>query len=471
MAKRPPSDPPASFASSERTGARPVLPCVVIVGRPNVGKSTLFNRLCRRRVAVVESDPGITRDRLYYECEWAGKRFELVDTGGILFTDEEHLIEQIRLQAQIAIAEAEVVLFMADAMDGITPPDQELADELRRIRKPIIVVANKADSVARDQLATDFYGLGFGEVSAISALNGRGVAELFDRVAELLPEAQKTEQEDRGATRIAILGRPNVGKSSLLNAFIGEERAIVSETPGTTRDALDTELEYKGETITMVDTAGLRRRGKIQGSVEYYMALRAIQAMKRADLALAVIDGAEGLTDGDKRVAKAAHVAGKACVFAVNKWDMVEPPDGCPKKRSQLKKDFVKVIRNEFPELSYAPICFTSATESTGLEAALDTCLSAMESYHFRMSTAALNRIVRDAVYEKPYTSKGKALRIYYATQTSTAPPSFLLFCNNPRIVHFSYKRYIENRIRKEFALEGAPIRIDFRSSHGKEKR
>ena len=441
------------------------LPKLVIVGRPNVGKSTLFNRLIGKRVAVVEHQPGITRDRLYHECEWTGRKFELIDTGGIIFDDEDPLVEQIHLQAQVAIEEADVILFLADAVEGVTPADQELADELRRVKKPIIVAANKADNEDRETWATDFYALGVGEIFPVSALHGRGVADILDRVIELMPESDADSLEESGA-RIAILGRPNVGKSSLLNAFTGQTRSIVSNIPGTTRDAIDTEIDYKGETITLVDTAGLRRRGKVQGTVEYYMALRATRAMERAHLALVVVDGYEGLTDGDKRVAKAAHDAGKACVFAVNKWDLVEPPDGHPRFRSPAKKDFARILRDEFPELSYAPIAYTSAEHVTGLEAVLDTCLDALENYNFRISTASLNRILRDATYEKPYSSKGKPFRIYYATQSSTAPPQFLIFCNDPKRLHFSYQRYLENSIRKEFPMEGTPIKLHFRSSH-----
>ena len=445
------------------------LPRLVIVGRPNVGKSTLFNRLVGKRVAVVEHKPGITRDRIYREAEWNGKRFELIDTGGILFQDEDPLVEQIRLQANIALEEADVVIFLADAVDGVTPADHELADALRPLKKPIIVAVNKADNIDRDTWATDFYALGIGDVYPISALHGRGVAEVLDAATENMPETDPAEELAEGI-RIAIVGRPNVGKSSLLNAFVGEKRTIVSDIPGTTRDAIDTEITFKEERITLVDTAGLRRRGKIQGTVEYYMALRATRAIERAQVALVVVDGHEGLTDGDKRIAQSARDAGKACVFSINKWDLVEPPDGRPTKRSLQKKEFTKGLRDEFPSLAFAPLCFTSAASETGLEAALETCIEAVDNYNFRISTGALNRIVRDAVFERPYSTKGRPLRIYYATQTSTAPPRFLLFCNNPTLVHFSYKRYLENRIRKEFPMEGTPIFIDFRSSHPKDE-
>lgn len=417
----------------------------------------------------MQHQPGITRDRIYREAEWNGKRFELIDTGGILFQDEDPLVEQIRLQANIALEEADVVLFLADAVDGVTPADYELADALRPLLKPVLVAVNKADNLDRDTWAADFYGLAVGDVYPISALHGRGVAEVLDAAVELMPEADPAEEMRGESIRIAIVGRPNVGKSSLLNAFVGEKRSIVSDIPGTTRDAIDTEINFRGEVITLVDTAGLRRRGKIQGTVEYYMALRATRAIERAQVALVVVDGHEGLTDGDKRIAQTARDAGKACVFAINKWDLVEPPDGRPTKRSAEKKVFTKGLRDEFPSLAFAPLCFTSASSATGLEAALETCMEAVDNYNFRISTGALNRIVRDAVFERPYSTKGKPLRIYYATQTSTTPPRFLLFCNDPRRVHFSYQRYLENRIRKEFPMEGTPIFIDFRSSHPKD--
>lgn len=445
------------------------LPCVVIVGRPNVGKSSLFNRIVGKRVAVVQERPGITRDRLYRECEWNGRKFQLVDTGGILFEDEDPLVEQIRLQAEVALAEADVVLFLADATDGVTPADQELANALRAIKKPLFVGVNKADNKERDAWAAEFYSLGIGDVIPISALHGRGVAETLDKIVDSFPASEEVEVWEQGP-KIAIVGRPNVGKSSLLNAFVGERRSIVSDIPGTTRDAVDTIIEFRKEKITLVDTAGLRRRGKIQGSVEYYMALRAERAMSRADIAMIVVDGYEGLVDGDKRIAKSAHEFGKACVICINKWDLVEPPDGKPKIRSKQKIEFTKKVRDEFPDLGYAPLCFTSAVSETGLEPALETCLEALENSNFRMPTGALNRIVREAVFERPYSRKGKPLRIYYATQVSTAPPKFILFVNDKDLLHFSYQRYLENRFRKEFPLEGTPIRLEFRSSHNREK-
>lgn len=447
---------------------RTKLPVVVIVGRPNVGKSTVFNRIIRSRVAVVEDTPGITRDRLYAETEWNGKRFVVVDTGGIVFQEEDPLAEQIRVQANVALNEADVVLFLTDTTAGVNPDDMDLANQLRGVEKPILVVVNKSDNPHRDDFAMEFYSLGLGEVWPISGLHGRGVADLLDEVVKLLPESN-VEKDEREEIRVAIVGRPNVGKSSMINAFTGEQRMIVSNIAGTTRDAIDTELEYKGEKFRLVDTAGIRRRGKIQGTVEYYMVDRATRAIERADCAMVIIDGDEGLTDGDKRVAKVAHDAGKACVWAVNKWDLKEPPDGCPRDMSPAKKDFLRVLGNEIPELAYAPATFTSAKESAGLAPVLDMVLRSVENFNFRISTGQLNRLIQEAVFSRPYTTKGKALKIYYATQVSTRPPTFALFVNDPELVHFSYERYLLNKIRAVYPLEGTPIRIKIKHSHKKD--
>ncbi|HWD41426.1 MAG TPA: ribosome biogenesis GTPase Der [Fimbriimonas sp.] len=443
---------------------RSQLPIVVIVGRPNVGKSTFFNRIIRKRLAVVQDEPGITRDRLYADAEWNGRRFQIVDTGGIVFNEADPMSEQIRVQANVALAEADVVLFLVDAASGITPDDMDLANRLRGSHKPMFLVANKADSPNRDTLASEFYELGLGEIYPVSSVHGRGVADLLDQIVELLPEVETGEIKDE--VRVAIVGRPNVGKSSLVNAFTGETRMIVSDIAGTTRDAIDTLLEYRGERFRLIDTAGIRRRGKIQGTVEYYMVDRAQKAIDRADCALVVIDGSEGLTDGDKRIMKLAHTAGKACVFAVNKWDVKEPPDGEPRTKSLLKKDFLKIISNEVPELSYATASFTSAKMSAGLEPVLDEVLKAQEAYNFRVSTGQFNRLIQEAMFARPYSSKGRALKIYYSTQVSTRPPTFALFCNDPELMHFSYERYLSNKIREAFPLEGTPIRIVLRESH-----
>lgn len=444
---------------------RSKLPVVVIVGRPNVGKSTLFNRLVKKRVAVVEDTPGITRDRLYAEAEWSGKKFLVVDTGGIVFQEEDPLAVQIRVQAEVALAEADAILFLADVTSGLNPDDRDLANKLRGIETPVYILVNKADHPGRDSYVTEFYELGLGEVWPVSGLHGRGVADILDQVVEKLPDV-KLQEDQREEIRIAIVGRPNVGKSSMINAFTGEQRMIVSDIAGTTRDAIDTVLEYKGEKFRLIDTAGIRRRGKIQGTVEYYMVNRAQKAIERCDCALVVVDGSEGLTDGDKRIAKLAYDSGKACVFAINKWDTKEPPDGEPRRKSPLKKEMARSIENELPELGYAKVAFTSAKESAGLEPVLDAVIQAVENFSFRLSTGQVNRLIQDALFSRPYTSKGKALKIYYSTQVTTRPPTFALFCNDPELLHFSYERYLINKIRAQYPLEGTPIKVVARHSH-----
>lgn len=448
---------------------RSKLPVVVIVGRPNVGKSTFFNRLVGRRVAVVEDTPGITRDRLYAEATWRGKTFTVVDTGGIVFQETDPLHEQIRVQANVALAEADIVLFLTDAASGLSPDDYDLANELRGIKKPVLIVVNKADNPQRDDWANEFYALGLGDVHAVSGLHGRGVADLLDVVVDKLP-SYDPDIDHREEIRVAIIGRPNVGKSSLVNAFTGEQRMIVSAIAGTTRDAIDTVLDHREEKFRLIDTAGIRRRGKIQGTVEYYMVNRAERAIERAECALILIDGGEGLTDGDKRIAKIAHDAGKACVWVVNKWDLKEPPDGLPAKMSLIKKDMLRILSDEMPELAYAPTVFTSAVKSAGLAPVLDSVLGAVENYNFRVSTGQLNRIIHDATFSRPYSTKGRALKIYYSTQVSSRPPTFALFCNDPEIMHFSYQRYLMNKIRAAYPLQGTPIRILTRNSHKKDE-
>lgn len=445
-------------------------PTVVIVGRPNVGKSTLFNRVAGRRIAVVEDTPGITRDRLYADCEHRGRPFQLVDTGGILFGDDDPLIEQIRVQVEIALAEADVVLFVVDSAEGLHPADWDLAERLRGFHQPVYVVATKSDNPDRDLSSAEFYRLGAGAVFPLSGLHGRRIPALLDEVVQGFPVSEPGAEPVQ-ELRLAIVGRPNVGKSSLLNAFSGEQRAIVSPIPGTTRDAVDSVVSFKGTRVRLIDTAGLRRRGKIQGSIEFYMAHRAVQAVQRADCAMIVVDGIEGLADGDKRVAKAASDMGKAAVWVVNKWDQREPPDGNLGRTSPIKKDFVRMLTQEAPDLSYAPVRFTSALESKGLEGALNAVRSAVDNWAFRASTGQLNRLIQDAVYEKPLSRKGKAFRVYYVTQPETKPPVFVMFCNDPELAHFSYLRYLENVIRRAYPLEGTPIRLVARASRERDRQ
>lgn len=436
-------------------------PLVAIVGRPNVGKSTLFNRVIGRRMAIVEDTPGITRDRIYAEAEWNGREFVMIDTGGILLNEDDPLKVQVTLQAQAALEEADVVIFMVDAITGITPSDEEIADQLRGATKPVLVVANKSDNDKRDLDSMEFHALGLGEVYPISSLNGRSVADVLDVVVKSFPEEALEARYPEDAVKLAIIGRPNVGKSSLLNAILGQKRAIVSDIPGTTRDAVDTVLKRGDETLVLIDTAGIRRAGKVQGSIEYYTVLRAVRAMERADVALIVIDAFDGLRDGDKRVAGFAIEAGRACVLVVNKWDL------CGEKSME---DFAKHIRNQVPFLEFAPIVFVSALEGRGIPAVIDTALDAASNHAMRISTGELNRIVQEAADAHPYSRKGKDLKIRYATMTEVKPPTIIVFVNDTALAHVSYQRYIENRIRREYSYEGTPLRLVFRQAKKERK-
>lgn len=452
---------------------RSTKPLVAIVGRPNVGKSTLFNRLAGRRIAIVEDTPGITRDRLYADGDWQGREYTLIDTGGIQMFEKDPLKAQIRAQAEIAMEEADVVVFVVDTTTGITKEDHELANALRRSPKPLIVIANKVDNGDMEHRnVPDIYALGLPNVHAVSALGGRGVADALDAIVEAFPPQSHflTDDEDDDRIKIAIIGRPNVGKSSILNSILGEERVIVSPVAGTTRDSIDTVFNFNGREIVFIDTAGIRRAGKIQGSVEYYTVLRAMRAIERADVAMLIIDSEEGLTDGDKRVGGYAHEAGKAAVLVVNKWDLgrddvlEEAPNQNP------MKVFQEEVVGGMQFMSYAAIAFTCAKTGKGVKAAVETALDAAENHSLRIPTGELNRLIRDAGDAHPYLEKGKQLKIYYATMHSVKPPTIVLFVNDPELVHFSYKRYLENQIRKTYALEGTPLRIEIRKATDKEK-
>lgn len=430
-------------------------PIIAIVGRPNVGKSTLFNRLAGRRIAIVEDTPGITRDRLYADAEWQGREFVITDTGGIIFNEEDPLKIQVRRQAELAMDEADVIVMIADAAEGITGTDEDLADQLRKSPKPVLVVVNKADNPMLEQQAAEFYTLGLGEVFKISSIHGRGVAELLDAIMEKVAHIPQEEEIPEEAIKLAIIGRPNVGKSSILNAILGEERSIVSSIPGTTRDAIDTVLVRGEDTYALIDTAGIRRAGKIQGSIEYYTVLRAIRAIERSDVALLIIDAADGITEGDKRVGGYAHEAGKGCVIVINKWDLRRKGE----QRISIKA-FTAQVRNEMPFLSYAPIAFASALFGQGIGPILDTAKDVTDNCALRISTGELNRIIHDAVDKTPLTQKGKSFKVKYATMTSVRPPTIMLFVNDPDMFHFSYQRYLENQIRKVYGYEGTPVKI-----------
>ncbi|MCS7208209.1 MAG: ribosome biogenesis GTPase Der [Fimbriimonadales bacterium] len=445
-------------------------PVLAIVGRPNVGKSTLFNRLVGQRVAIVEDTPGVTRDRLYGEGEWLGQPFVVIDTGGILFGDDDPLIEQVRVQAQVAMHEADCVLFLVDAREGLTPADEEVAELLRKGGKPVVLLVNKADNPKLwDTQRAEFFGLGLGEPIPVSSIHGHNIAEVLERAFEQIevPSSSPAEREEGAEPiKIAIVGRPNVGKSSLLNAILGEPRAIVSAIAGTTRDTLDTPFTWKDQPVILIDTAGIKRPGKVQRSLEYYAQLRAERAMQRADVAVVVLDATEGVTHNDRRIAQLAASAGRGVVWAVNKWDLKEPPDGNLEQDTPLKKDFARLIQQEVKWLDYAPFVFLSALQSKGIERLLDTCMVVADLHCMRVGTGELNRLIHEWVFERPYTRKGKQLKIYYATMASVRPPTIVLFVNDPEIVHFSYLRYLENQLRRRYEYTGVPIRWVIRAAH-----
>ncbi|RMF37998.1 MAG: ribosome biogenesis GTPase Der [Chloroflexi bacterium] len=461
-------------------------PIVALVGRPNVGKSTLFNRLAGARLAVVDERPGTTRDRLHADTEWAGVPFTVVDTGGIEVLPERRLeaveqrlrgrrvhapveplaensalfVREIREQAEIAIAEADTIVMLTDAQTGLTAADEEVAAILRRTHKPVIVAVNKADNAALRQAATEFYALGLGEVYPISALHGTGTGDLLDAVVAALPPAPP-EEEDEESVKIAIVGRPNVGKSSLLNRLLGEERAIVSPIPGTTRDAIDTRLEWEGVPITLIDTAGIRRRGRIGRGVEKYSVLRALRAIRRADVALLLVDATEGVTAQDTHIAGMILDEAVSVVVLVNKWDAIE-------KDTYTMVEYSKEVRAALHFMDYVPVLFISALTGQRVNQVIPTALRVQEQRLVRIPTAELNRIVRAAVEaHRPPSKAGKRLKIYYAVQPAVDPPTFIFYVNDPDLVHFSYERYLENRIRDHYEFLGTPLRLVFR---GKER-
>jgi GTP-binding protein len=425
-------------------------PIVAIVGRPNVGKSTLFNRLLGERVAIVQDQPGITRDRVYGHLTWNAREFTVIDTGGLGLREEDPFSVHVQQQAETAMEEADLIVFLVDAAEGLTAGDEEVAETFRRAGRPIILAANKADNPKREADSQEFYSLGLGDVFTMSAHNGRGVADLLDEIVDRLPPPEPAEEDD-DRIRVAIVGRPNVGKSSLLNAILGEERVIVSPVAGTTRDAVDVPFEFQEQAFTLVDTAGIRRAGKIQGSVEYYTVMRAERALERADVAVVVVDAAMGVVDGDKRVAGLAHEGGRGCVFFVNKWDLVS---------GRTPKEFGKTVRDEVPFMAYAPIVVGSAEQGKGLPELLETCVDVANNHAMRISTSELNRVIREATDRRPYTSRGQEFKVYYATQVTVKPPTFVLFTNNPKIVHETYLRYLENQLRSAFGFSGTPVRL-----------
>jgi GTP-binding protein len=429
-------------------------PLVALVGRPNVGKSTLFNRLVEEPLAIVEDVPGTTRDRIYADAHWGGVTFTVIDTGGLLTQPVDDLVASVREQVQIAIAEAEVIIFLVDVKEGLTANDLDIAQLLRRSNKPVILAVNKADNESRRQEAVEFYQLGLAEPYPISALHGTGTGDLLDALLKTF-SPQRPEEESEGV-RIAIVGRPNVGKSSLLNAILGQERMIVNEKPGTTRDAVDSFIQWNGQPITLIDTAGIRRRGRIERGIERYSVIRALRAIQRADVALLLIDAVEGVTAQDAHIGGYIVEEAKGVVIVVNKWDLIE-------KDTHTMEVYTGQIRRVLKFIAYAPLVFVSAITGQRVGKAMDVALRVQQARSYRVSTAQLNRLVRDAVSQhSPPSKRGKRLRIYYATQVGISPPSFIFFVNDPQLVHFSYRRYLENQLRQAFDFEGSPLRFSF---------
>lgn len=428
-------------------------PVVAIVGRPNVGKSTLFNRLAGGLVAIVENRPGVTRDRLYRDSEWLGRKFTIIDTGGIEFKNENTPIPaQMRRQAEIAIEEADVIVFVIDAQTGLSPDDDTIAQTLRKSGKPVILAANKVEDFTKVELY-EFYNLGLGEPIPISASHGLNVGDLLDEVISYFPD-EPEEEIDPDTIRIAVIGRPNVGKSSLVNTMLGEERVIVSNIPGTTRDAIDTPFEHEGKHYILIDTAGMRKKGKIDELTEQYSVSRSLRAVDRSDVILMLIDSTEGVTEQDKKIAGYAHEAGKGIVIVVNKWDLIEKDD---KTMNRFEKD----IREELGFMMYAPTLFISAKTGQRVTKLLDLVDFVAEQNSTRVATATLNTLVREWVHLNPPPSdKGRRLKILYATQVGVKPPTFVFFVNDHELMHFSYRRYLENQVRKSFGFEGSPIRM-----------
>ncbi|UOE92355.1 ribosome biogenesis GTPase Der [Alkalihalobacillus sp. LMS39] len=427
-------------------------PVVAIVGRPNVGKSTIFNRIVGERVAIVEDVPGVTRDRLYSSAEWLNKEFNLIDTGGIEIGDEP-LLNQMREQAELAIKEADVIIFMVNGREGVTNADQEVAKILFRSKKPLVLGVNKIDNPEMREDLYEFYSLGIGEPYPISGTHGLGLGDLLDEVIQHFPD-EIDEGYDEDTIRISLIGRPNVGKSSLVNAMLGEERVIVSNIPGTTRDAIDTPFSRDEQDYVLIDTAGMRKRGKVYESTEKYSVLRSLKAIERSDVVLVVINAEEGIIEQDKKIAGYAHEAGRAVIIVVNKWDAIEKDD-------KTMKEFEQKIRDHFLFLTYAPILFTSAKTKQRLQHVLPTVNKVSENHNLRVSTSVLNDMIMDAVAMNPTpTDHGRRLKINYVTQVAVGPPTFVFFVNEPELMHFSYERFLENRLRATFDFEGTPIKI-----------
>ena len=427
-------------------------PIVAVVGRPNVGKSTLFNRLAGERISIVQDTPGVTRDRIYADVEWTGRKFTLIDTGGMEIGAEDIILKQILQQAEIAIETADVVLFVTDGKTGMTDDDKQVANMLRKTKKPVVLAVNKVDSVERDSMNIyEFYELGIGDPIAISAGQALGLGDMLDEVIAYFPEQQEYDEEDE-VIKVAIIGKPNVGKSSLINKILGEDRLIVSDIAGTTRDAIDTPIEIDGQKYVFIDTAGMRRKSKIKEEIERFSIIRAVAAVERCDVAILLIDANEGITDQDTKIAGIAHERGRAAIIAVNKWDVIE-------KNDKTMNQYLKDIGNELAYMPYAPKVFISALTGQRIKRMLELIQTVYQNHALRISTGLLNDVLIEATaMQQPPADKGRQLKLYYMTQVSIKPPTFVIFVNDRELFHFSYRRYIENQLREAFGFVGTPI-------------
>ena len=438
-------------------------PLIAIVGRPNVGKSMLFNKLCGRRLSIVEDTPGVTRDRLYAECEWLGRKFNIVDTGGIEPTTDNEILMFMREQANIAINSADVIVLVTDVRTGVTAADKDVANMLLRSKKPTVLAVNKMDSTGRtDPAIYEFYELGLGDPIAVSAVHGHGTGDLLDECMKYFPPEEEDEEED-DRIKVAVIGKPNVGKSSLVNHILGEQRVIVSNVAGTTRDSVDSEIDNKYGKYVFIDTAGIRRKSKVDERVEKFSVMRAQMAIERADVCIIMIDAREGVTEQDTKIAGLAHESGKASIVVVNKWDLVEKETGTMEK---MRKE----VMRDLSFMSYAPVLFISAKTGQRTDRIFELVNFVNDQSNMRITTGMLNDVLADAQARvQPPTDKGRRLKIYYMTQIGIKPPNFVIFCNSRELFHFSYQRYIENQIRAVFGLEGTPIRMVIRQKGDKQ--
>jgi len=429
-------------------------PVVAIVGRPNVGKSTFFNYLCGKRISIVEDTPGVTRDRIYAEAEWRSRKFTLIDTGGIEPYAEDIILQQMRRQAELAIEMADVIVFMVDAKEGMTASDKEVAEMLRKAKKPVILAANKVDNVGEPPAEMyEFYNLAMGDVMPVSSVHGLGIGDLLDEIYKYFPEKDEDEYDD-DVIKVAVIGKPNSGKSSLINRVIGEERVIVSNIPGTTRDAIDTYFEDGGDKYVFIDTAGIRRQSKITDNIEKYSTLRSWAAIERSDVCVIMIDAQDGVTEQDTKIAGYAHEQGKASIIAINKWDLIE-------KETGTLEEYRKNVYEKLSFMQYAPVIFISVKTGKRVDKLLQMVKFVHEQASLRISTGVLNDLLNEATaMVQPPSDKGKRLKIYYGTQSAIKPPTFVIFVNDKELFHFSYERYLENQLRRSYGFEGTPIRF-----------